>query len=177
MNRDYSGIVKLVNDQGVFHGTAFFIEDEYCITCNDSIRGISDVYVEQDAKKYLAIQPDEYAKEKAIEVFKVKDFHSKPFKLAKESLPGLDVTIRGYVNRRLTEHHANAEHEVRAVELKGKLSNELTILPSLKDLSNIVGPHRELNLLVYAVSTGSKELDQGLSGAPVFYPVNNMIVG
>ena len=91
-------IVKVTDSKGNFRGTAFFIKEEYCVTCHHCICEIGDsIIIERSNEKCATEWIEEYSDMcKDIAILRVKNSNFKPLECAKEAFPQLPISIWGF---------------------------------------------------------------------------------
>jgi len=172
-----NNVVKIVNENGNFFGTGFFIvinQLKYCITCHHCINNIvDDIFIEKNNNKYLAQWNDRYSDpSKDIAVLEVGDCPIADLMYNLQALPEQLVTLWGFSAAKMKDFPQGVPgHE-------GKLSsNSFTYaLDGGKKLSGNkpwnVQVEGSVNVFQYK---GTFEL--GFSGAPVCYKVDHKVIG
>ena len=168
-------IVKIVDKNGEFYGSGFFIEINQqvcCITCHHCIYTIDEIFVERFGNRFQTKWTEEYSDmKKDLAVLKVENCTLKPLIYAKEAMANFAVTIRGFSGERIKDFpegtsgresslsDSTTSFEVREDEYKG--SNKWNTKPA-----------------VYVnVYECEGKFDLGFSGSPVYYKGPNKVVG
>ena len=169
-------IVKVVDSEGNFRGTAFFIEiqqKKYCITCHHCICRLNEIYIEKDNLNFSAEWIEQFSDmNKDIAILKVMDCDNvKHLSYARQIMPRLDVIVWGFSSKDLPRFPKGSPIE------DGKLSSSPFLFNWPEE--NIRGPKEynkkpEVNVHVFKFPG---KIDVGYSGSPVCYSVDNVIVG
>jgi tetratricopeptide (TPR) repeat protein len=168
-------ILKIVDKQGNFYGTGFFIEingKKYCITCHHCIYMIDEIFVERYSKKYFANWIEDYSNMKSdIAVLNVDNCSLEPLLYATEAMANFNVNIRGF------------SHEKIKILPEGVSGKKSVLSDSTTDFQfeeeDFNGNNKwNIKPKVYVfVYECSGKFDLGLSGSPVCYDGPNKVVG
>jgi tetratricopeptide (TPR) repeat protein len=174
-------IVKIVDKNGKFAGTGFFIHKEYCVTCHHVIYQLNEIYVEredniesgkQSKRRYAAEWAKEFSDaQKDIAFLRVQNADFKPLQCGVETYAQMPVVVRGFPFEDL-EHHPDGKDE------RGTLSDVVVRL--VWDEEEVQEKTKEWNVkpkINVQVFNFSGQFDLGFSGAPVCYEHGLLVVG
>jgi hypothetical protein len=167
-------IVKVSGENSKSFGTGFFIQDECCVTCHHVIYKMDRIRVEHGSATYSAEWSKEYSDmERDIAILRVKDCSAEPLLCSRQALPQLDVCGFGFLLDLI-------DNIPQGTQFNGKLQYEgdITEFPA----ENVVTPNTNEWNKKPKVTVDSYQLNcniagPGISGSPVFYTVNWMVVG
>jgi KAP family P-loop domain/Trypsin-like peptidase domain len=167
-------IVKIVDEEGTFYGTAFFLKvngKNFCFTTHRCIIRLDKIFIERDNKKYHATWLGEFsAIDKDIAVLEVKNSPIAPLKYNLQALLRLEVSVCGFSGDELENFPYG-----RAIE--GKLSeNVLAYTSQQHDPFGSNEWNKSLNVHVNVLAIDGF-VDPGFAGAPVLYKGDNNVVG
>ena len=118
--------VKIVDENGEFFGSGFFIEvnqEIYCITCHHCIHSLDKIFVERCNNKYQSEWVEQYSDmRKDLAILKVENCPLKPLLFSKEAMGQLPVIIRGFSGEKLndfpdgTDEDSSLSDTIRAFE-------------------------------------------------------------
>jgi hypothetical protein len=164
-------VLKIIDENNRFRGTGFLIFENYIVTCHHCIFTTNKIYVESNNKKY-PVEWEEYfsSPEKDIAVLRVSDIGVSPVKPMKQTPPGIQIYIQGYSGERL-DHFRSSE------TIEGKLYSHLNVFSW--EEGKYIGKNKWNSKPPVEVDVFRLEgtFDMGFSGSPVFYGVNNEVVG
>jgi hypothetical protein len=171
-------IVKIVDSNGNFCGTGFFVEikhNKYCITCHHCVCKLNQIYIEKDGVKCTAEWIEEFSDmKKDFAVMDVKDCNNinvKPLLYAKEAMPKLSVLVWGFSGAELDTFPQGSPIE------DGELSSDDFGFQWKEEDVKGNGKWNKKPLVNVRVFRFSGKFDVGYSGAPVCYTANNSIIG
>jgi tetratricopeptide (TPR) repeat protein len=170
-------IVKIVDEDGNFYGTGFFIEmnrKKYCITCHHCICRLSKIFVEKENIKHLCKWDEDYSDmDMDISVLSlINDISSiKPLKNNLQMLPKLKAFVWGFSSRELKHFPKGSPVE------NGDLSEDSFLFHWEEE--KIHGNKRwnikpEVNVNIFQFNG---KFDLGFSGAPVCYYGDKKVIG
>jgi hypothetical protein len=167
-------LIKLVDGNGNFSGSGFFIEvnqQKYCITCHHCIYKMDMIFVEKFGKRYTTEWVEKYSNmKKDLAVLKVDNSPVESLLFTKEALPNLEVTVRGFSGEKINDFpegtavQSSLSENLFPLEIKGndyKGSNKWNTKP-------------EVYVNVFQCEG---KFDIGFSGSPVCYKGNNKVIG
>lgn len=169
-----NNIVKIIDNNGNFNGTGFFIkvdEQNYCITCHHCIYKLDEIFIQRYSVKSIAQWMEEYSDPaKDIAVFKVDNSAFKPLLYAKEAMPNFPVSIRGFSGKKLK---SLPEGTSRSSDLSDSWK------PFEVEPKEFVGRNKwNTKPKVYVnVYECEGKFEFGFSGGPVCYKGPNKVIG
>ena len=87
----------IVDRNGIFGGTGFFIGNEYCVTCHHNIFQFDEIYIQKKNKKLPAEWVEEYSNaEKDIAILKIRNSGFRPLLRFPQLTPGTEVFVFGF---------------------------------------------------------------------------------
>jgi hypothetical protein len=126
--------------------------------------------VESNGSKYLVRWYSYYSSmEKDIAVLQIEGLTASPLEYSRESLPGIDVYIRGYTSKNLKCFLYGELFESRL-----HFQMQAFEWPEGKSIDNKEWNMKPQVLLDVFRLTG--KLDLGLSGSPSLFPINNKLL-
>jgi Flp pilus assembly protein TadD len=168
-----NNIVKVIGDKSF--GTGFFIEKEYCVTCHHVIYKMNEINVEHSNNIYPAEWVKEYSDMgRDIAVLNVKGCNAKPLLCSRQALPQIDICGFGFLSDLI-------ENIPQGTQFNGKLQfgGDMAYFPAenvtTSFKSNEWNKKPEVNVDSYQLNCNIA--GSGISGSPVFYTVNWMVVG
>ena len=165
-------IVKVTGDN--LFGTGFFIQKEYCITCHHVICKMKGIEVEHNGILYDAKWVKEYSDmEKDIAVLNVKNCRAEPLQCSRQALPQLEVVGFGWLLNLI-------DNMPQGTQFNGKLQygGDIAEFPPedvVMSKKNEWNKKPKVSVECYQLNTNIA--GPGISGSPVFYTVNWMVVG
>ena len=171
-----NNIVKIIDKEGNFYGTGFFIDidnKKYCLTCHHCIYELDEIYVERKTRKYEATWIEKYSNmENDIAVLNVKDWPGKSLDYVKETLPGLKVFVWGFPLKDV-EHFPNGNF----IEEKCLSTLSCDFFWEKETQSNKVNKWNKKPKLDTKLFSIDAKFGEGHSGSPVFYSITNQVIG
>lgn len=170
-----NNIVKIINDEGNFKGTGFFIEvdkEKYCITCHHCIYDLDNIFIQRFNTKFLSEWREDYSDPHLdIAVLKVKNVPFKPLLYAREAMANFEVSIRGFSGTKLKSLPEGTSGRY------SRLSDSAQ--PFEVDPKNISGKNKwNVKPAVYVnVYECEGQFEFGFSGGPVCFKGPNKVVG
>ena len=170
--------VKVVDENGTFGGTGFFILRELCVTCHHNICYMNKIYVEKDGQEYPAEWVEEYSDMgKDIAILEVKDSNFKPLLHYAELVPDVKVFVWGF-------SQAQQDTFNSGWRVKGKLDDIDTPF-TLKGIDNVEifnAWNKRPQIYVHSYRLNGdleeiKRLHVGFSGSPVCHEPNGKVLG
>jgi tetratricopeptide (TPR) repeat protein len=168
-------LVKIVDKNGEFYGSGFFIEINlqlYCITCHHCIYALDQIFVERFEKRYPAKWLEEYSDvKKDIAFLKVDNCELRPLIYAREAMANFAVTIRGFSGEKISDFPEGVTPR------KSSLSDSTTPF-QVKEADYKGNNNWNTKPAVYVnVYECEGKFDRGFSGSPVCYQGPNKVVG
>jgi hypothetical protein len=169
-------IVMICNEKEQFKGTGFLYSDKYVVTCHHCIYDCDKIFVKYKDEKYEAEWIADFSKpEEDIAALKVDIQVTKPVKDMMETPAGVEISILAY-------SYNDIENLYRGFTISAKLPNRTDPLKfSGLELKNRgTGKNKSWNIKpsvttrVYSIEGA---FEKGYSGSPVFYTVNNKLIG
>jgi len=175
-----NNIVKIVDQEGNFFGSAFFIYingKTYGVTCHHCIHILDKILIEKDSKKYLLKWNEKFSDmTKDIAILEMdNDCPIQPLNYNLQALPKLLINMYGYSAKSLNEFpdgKFGGKSELDEDSICFSWKEE--ILKGKNTFQNKWNKKPKINVNVFEIKG---DYEKGFSGAPVYYIGNNNIVG